>query len=113
MKIIQLFKEKRQIKDAQIAKRQENYLENYFSKLYAKNDAGKVEIPHFIKAQQAVEDLKKRGLLEVAYEQIKKAVENGRDCIHLTTAINKELEAELTENGYKVEQMNGLTKISW
>lgn len=44
---------------------------------------------------------------------IKKAVGNGRDYIRLTTALNKEFEAELTENGYKVEQMNGLTKISW
>lgn len=71
MRIIQLFKEKRQIKDAKIAKRQENYLENYFSKLYAKNDAGKVEIPHFIKAQQTVEDLKKRGLVADIYKHIK------------------------------------------
>lgn len=51
MKIIQLFKKNKQIREAKIAKRQENYLEKYFSNLYAKNDAGKVEIPHFIKAQ--------------------------------------------------------------
>lgn len=44
---------------------------------------------------------------------IKKAIENGRDYIRLTTSIHKELEAELTENGFKVEALNGLTKISW
>lgn len=44
---------------------------------------------------------------------IKKAIENGRDYIRLTTSIHKELEAELTENGFKVEELNGLTKISW
>lgn len=44
---------------------------------------------------------------------IKKAIENGRDYIRLTTSINKELEAELAENGFKIEKMNGLTKISW
>lgn len=71
MKIIQLFRQRKQISDAKIAKRQENYLENYFSKLYAKNDAGKIEIPHFIKAQQTVEDLKRRGLVADMYKHIK------------------------------------------
>lgn len=71
MKIIQLFKKNKQIREAKIAKRQENYLEKYFSNLYAKNDAGKVEIPHFIKAQQTVEDLKQRGLVADIYKHIK------------------------------------------
>lgn len=46
-------------------------------------------------------------------KSIKKAIESGRDYIYLTTTIHKELESELTENGFKVEQQATGMKISW
>ncbi len=66
MKIVQLLKEKKQ----QERKKQEKFLEDYFSQLYAKNDAGKVEIPHFIKAQQTVQELIVNGLFEDVFKDI-------------------------------------------
>ena len=70
MKIISFIQKKRQIKKAKEQRKQEKFLQMYFSYLYQKNDAGKIEIPYFIKAQQTVEDLKFRGLLAPVYNHI-------------------------------------------
>ncbi|MCD8025066.1 MAG: hypothetical protein LUE64_05980 [Candidatus Gastranaerophilales bacterium] len=72
MKITQLLKKQSETKKRQKLEKQEKFLKKYFSRLYAKNDAGKVEIPFFIKAQQTVEDLKKRGLIEDVFKYISK-----------------------------------------
>lgn len=69
-KIISFIQKKRQIEKEKTQRNQEKFLQMYFSYLYQKNDAGKVEIPYFIKAQQTVEDIKKRGLLADVYKYI-------------------------------------------
>lgn len=46
-------------------------------------------------------------------KSIKKAIENGRDEIRISGAISAEIITELKENGYTVEELNGLTKIRW
>lgn len=69
-----------------------------------------------ISAKQAREktETNRLSLTRASVEKaIKKAVENGRDYIRLTTSIHKELEAELTENGFKVKQEATGMKISW
>lgn len=74
MNIIQKIKKHQQQKRAEKQKKQEQFLTNYFSILYRVRDYGTLQIPHFIRAQQAVEDIKKRGLLEDVYKYIKKGV---------------------------------------
>lgn len=69
-KIISFIQKKRQIRKAKKQRNQERFLQMYFSYLYQKNDAGKVEIPYFIKAKETVEDLKMRGLLTPVYNLI-------------------------------------------
>ena len=69
-KIISFIQKKRQIQKVKKQRNQERFLQMYFSYLYQKNDARKVEIPYFIKAKQTVEDLKMRGLLAPVYNYI-------------------------------------------
>lgn len=69
-KIISFIQKKRQIEKARKQKNLEKFMHMYFCYLYQKNDAGKVEIPYFIKAKQTVEDLKMRGLLAPVYNHI-------------------------------------------
>lgn len=49
---------------------QKKFLELYFSRLYMKNDAGTLAIPHFIKAKDTVDDLIARGLITDVYNHI-------------------------------------------
>lgn len=71
-KIISLIKKKGQIENAKKQRNQEKFMQMYFCYLYQKNDAGKIEIPYFIKAKETVKDLKMRGLLTPVYEHIQK-----------------------------------------
>jgi len=72
MKIIEQFRKKLQIAKARKQRNQEKFMQMYFSYLYQKQDAGKVEIPYFLKAKETVADLKMRGLLVPVYEHILK-----------------------------------------
>lgn len=72
-KVIQMFKKHKDAKKIQKQKQQEQFLMNYFSILYRIQDYGKLQIPYFIRAQQAVEDIKRRGLLEDVYKYIYKS----------------------------------------
>lgn len=71
-KIISFLKAKREIEKARKQANQERFLIMYFCYLYQKLDAGKVELPYFIKAKQTVEDLKFRNLISDVYEHIQK-----------------------------------------
>lgn len=72
MNVIQLFKNNKAQKRRQEREQKEQFLQEYFSRLYEKNDAGKVEIPFFIKAQQTVDELKANGLLDDVFKHIQK-----------------------------------------
>lgn len=48
------------------------FLKAYFSRLYEKNDKGKIAIPCFLKAKDTVQDLINHGLLNDVYEHITK-----------------------------------------
>lgn len=74
MKIIQFIKTRQAIARNKKLARIEKYLEAYYSRHYERLNYGKIAIPHFLLAQKEVARLKERGLLEVAYEQIKKGV---------------------------------------
>jgi len=71
-KIIQRIKKFLEQKRAEKQKKQEEFLTTYFSILYRVRDYGTLQIPHFIRAQQTVEDIKKRGLLEDVYKYVYK-----------------------------------------
>jgi len=69
-----------------------------------------------INAKQAREktESSRLSLTKASVEKaIKKAIEQGRDYILFLSPINKELEDELKENGFKVEQQASGKKISW
>ena len=74
MKIIK----KIQQKIANIKTKKLDYIEKwlfaYYSRRFQILNYGKVAIPHFLEAHKEVENLKKYGLLEVTYKQIKKGV---------------------------------------
>ncbi len=72
MRLLNFFRKRRQIAQAKRQRKQEKFLQMYFSYLYQKQDAGKVEIPYFLKAKETVADLKMRGLLVPVYEHILK-----------------------------------------
>lgn len=46
-------------------------------------------------------------------KSIKRAIESGRDEIRVSWTVPAEIFTELNENGYTVEELNGLTKIRW
>lgn len=69
-KVIQMFRNHKQQKELQEQQKQERFLKKYFSVVYRINDYDKIEIPYFMKAQQTVDDLKKRGLLKDVYKYI-------------------------------------------
>lgn len=71
MNIISFIQRKKEIKRRRQHQRKIVFLEMYFSRLYAKRDAGKIEIPYFLKATQTVKDLIKRGLVDDVYKHIK------------------------------------------
>ena len=70
MKIIQMIKDKKEQRRLKEQQKQERFLKKYFSVVYRINDYDRIELPYFIKAQQTVDDLKKRGLLEDVYKYI-------------------------------------------
>ena len=70
MKIIQMIKDKKEQRRLEEQQKQERFLKKYFSVVYRINDYDRIELPYFIKAQQTVDDLKKRGLLEDVYKYI-------------------------------------------
>lgn len=71
-KLLQKIKKHQEQKRAEKQRKQEQFLTNYFSVLYRVRDYGTLQIPHFIRAQQTVEDIKQRGLLEDVYKYIYK-----------------------------------------
>lgn len=71
MKIIQFIKKQIDKQKQNEVEKQKKYLEVYFARLYTQQDAGMVAIPPFIKAQDTVRRLNERGLLNIAYKQIK------------------------------------------
>ena len=71
-KLFQKIKKHQEQKRAEKQRKQEQFLTNYFSVLYRVRDYGTLQIPHFIGAQQTVEDIKQRGLLEDVYKYIYK-----------------------------------------
>ncbi len=74
MKIIQFIKNRQAVARNKKLARIEKYLEAFLTRHYDKVHCGQVMIPSFMLAQKEVARLKERGLLEVAYEQIKKGV---------------------------------------
>jgi len=72
MKVIELLKKAVAEKKKHQQERQENYLLYYFSKLYARNDRNIVAIPYFIKADETLKSLKRRGLVNDVYNYIQK-----------------------------------------
>jgi hypothetical protein len=72
MRLLNFFRKRRQIAQAKRQRKQEKFLQMYFSYLYQKNDAGKIEIPHFLKAKDTVADLRHRGLIAPVYNHILK-----------------------------------------
>jgi len=71
-KILLLIRKRRLIQKMQEQRQQEEFMQMYFTYLYKKQDAGKVEIPYFIKAKETVEELKMRGIFDDVYEHILK-----------------------------------------
>ena len=69
-RIIERIKNYKEEKAKKEQQKQERFLKRYFSVIYRINDFERVEIPYFQKAEQTVEDLKKRGLLKDVYKYI-------------------------------------------
>jgi len=74
MKVIQIIKKRIEKAKEKRLERIEKWLRTYYSRAFETSDFGIVTIPHFIKADAQVNELKKRGLLEIAYKQIKEGV---------------------------------------
>lgn len=61
-------------KKEQKQKYHEDFLRDYFSRFYEKQDKGKVEIPYFLKARQKVESLKIENKIEETVRNIKRGI---------------------------------------
>lgn len=71
MKIIENIKKKIDKHRQRIRKNKEQFLETYLTRYYTRLDYEKLAIPPFVKARKEVDYLKKCGLIEVLYKQVK------------------------------------------
>lgn len=69
-KFIEMLKRRKAQKLLKEQQKQESFLTEYFSFIYWVNDMGRLEIPYFQKAEQTVNNLKKKGLLKDVYNYI-------------------------------------------
>ncbi len=71
-KLLLFIRKKRLIAKMQEMRQKEEFMQMYFTYLYKKQDAGKLEIPHFVKAEETIKELKMRGIFDDVYEHILK-----------------------------------------
>jgi len=62
-------------KKEKMQKYHEDFLRDYYSRVYEKQDKGKIEIPYFLKARQKVESLKIENKIEETVRNIKRGIE--------------------------------------
>ena len=74
MKVISIIKKRIENNKAKQLEKMEKWLFAYYSRRFQVMNYGKVAIPHFLEAQKEIENLKKYGLIEEQYKQIKKGV---------------------------------------
>lgn len=59
---------------AKLQRYQERFLQAYYSRKFKKEDEGKIEVPHFLKARQQVDYIKKIGQVEKYYKEIRRGL---------------------------------------